>query len=195
MLAYENEAIFAQQALPAAGGRARADDPHREPGRGREHGRVHRVAQAFLDFLYTPEAQGVFASMGYRPVVEGVETEFDSSGPAGLFTPEDVGGWPEVRTRFFDREESIFLDIENELNPHRRLTNERGRSPARPGTTRRAGGLVLGLSTAYLTPSSSSSRSPLWSPPARGRPPGLLGSGHPRRRRRGPEADRSSSRR
>jgi sulfate/thiosulfate transport system substrate-binding protein len=47
--------------------------------------------------------------------VEGVETEFDSSGPSGLFTIADLGGWADVRTRFFDREESIFLDIENEL--------------------------------------------------------------------------------
>jgi sulfate transport system substrate-binding protein len=116
MLAYENEAIFAQQAgqeleyvVPAETILIENPAAVVNPGESPE------AAQAFLDFLYTPEAQAVFASKGYRPVVHGVETEFDSSGPAGLFTIDDVGGWPDVRTRFFDREGSIFLDIENEL--------------------------------------------------------------------------------
>ena len=29
------------------------------------------LAKSFIDFLYTPEAQEIFASKGYRPVVEG----------------------------------------------------------------------------------------------------------------------------
>jgi sulfate/thiosulfate transport system substrate-binding protein len=116
MLAYENEAIFAQQAGQALDYIVPEQTILIEnPAAVVNTGENPRAAQAFLDYLYTPEAQAVFASMGYRPVVEGVETPFDSSGPAGLFTIEDVGGWPEVRTRFFDREESIFLDIENEL--------------------------------------------------------------------------------
>jgi sulfate/thiosulfate transport system substrate-binding protein len=116
MLAYENEAIFAQQAGQALDYIVPEQTILIEnPAAVVNPGENQRAAQAFLDYLYTPEAQAVFASMGYRPVVEGVETPFDSSGPAGLFTIEDVGGWPEVRTRFFDREESIFLDIENEL--------------------------------------------------------------------------------
>ena len=116
MLAYENEAIFAQQARQALDYIVPEQTILIEnPAAVVNTGENPRAAQAFLDYLYTPEAQAVFASMGYRPVVEGVETPFDSSGPAGLFTIEDVGGWPEVRTRFFDREESIFLDIENEL--------------------------------------------------------------------------------
>ena len=116
LLAYENEAIFAQQAgeeleyvVPAE--TILIENPIAVVNTSESA----EAAQAFIDYLYTPEAQAVFASKGYRPVVEGVETEFDSSGPAGLFTIEDVGGWPEVRKRFFDREESIFLDIENEL--------------------------------------------------------------------------------
>ena len=73
------------------------------------------AGQAFVDYLYTPEAQGIFASKGYRPVVDGVESEFDYPDPPNLFTIDDLGGWSDVRKRFFDREESIFLDIENEL--------------------------------------------------------------------------------
>jgi sulfate transport system substrate-binding protein len=116
MLAYENEAIFAQQAGEEIEYVVPAETILIEnPAAIVSTSESPEAAQAFLDYLYTPEAQAVFASKGYRPVVEGVETEFDSSGPAGLFTIADLGGWPDVRTRFFDREESIFLDIENEL--------------------------------------------------------------------------------
>ena len=152
MLAYENEAIFAQQ----AGEELEYVVPEEtilieNPAAVVNTGESPEAAQAFVDFLYTPEAQAVFASKGYRPVVEGVETEFDSSGPAGLFTIEDLGGWPDVKARFFDREESIFLDIENELGVPTDELAPSGMLPARPGSSRRAGGLVLGLSTAYLT--------------------------------------------
>jgi sulfate/thiosulfate-binding protein len=116
MLAYENEAIFAQQAGQALeyvvpDETILIENPVAVVNKS-EH---PQAAQAFVDYLYTPEAQAVFASKGYRPVVEGVESEFDFPEPPGLFTIADLGGWPDVRTRFFDPEDSIFLDIENEL--------------------------------------------------------------------------------
>jgi sulfate/thiosulfate transport system substrate-binding protein len=116
LLAYENEAIFAQQAdqpleyvvpdetilieNPVAVV-SKSEDPE--------------AAQAFVDYLHSPEAQRVFGEKGYRPVVDEVLAEFDYPDPPGLFTIADLGGWTDVRTRFFDREDSIFLDIENEL--------------------------------------------------------------------------------
>jgi sulfate transport system substrate-binding protein len=116
MLAYENEAIFAQQSGQALDYVVPEQTILIEnPAAVVNTGESPQAAKAFLDFLYTPEAQAVFASKGYRPVVDGVETPFDSSGPAGLFTIDDVGGWTDVKARFFDREKSIFLDIENEL--------------------------------------------------------------------------------
>ncbi len=116
MLAYENEAIFAQQAGEELEYIVPAETILIEnPVAVVNTSESPEAAQAFVDYLYTPEAQAVFASKGYRPVVEGVETDFDSSDPPGLFTIADLGGWADVRTRFFDREESIFLDIENEL--------------------------------------------------------------------------------
>jgi sulfate/thiosulfate-binding protein len=116
LLAYENEAIFAQQAGQALeyvvpDETILIENPVAVVNKS-EH---PQAAQAFVDYLYTPEAQAVFASKGYRPVVEGVDSEFDFPDPPGLFTIDDLGGWSDVRTRFFDREESIFLDIENEL--------------------------------------------------------------------------------
>jgi sulfate/thiosulfate-binding protein len=116
LLAYENEAIFAQQ----AGQAIEYVVPDQtilieNPVAVVSTSGSPQAAEAFVDYLYTPEAQAVFAAKGYRPVIDGVESEFDFPGPPGLFTIDDLGGWPDVRTRFFDREESIFLDIENEL--------------------------------------------------------------------------------
>jgi sulfate/thiosulfate transport system substrate-binding protein len=116
LLAYENEAIFAQQAGQALDYVVPDETILIEnPVAVVNTSESPQAAQAFVDYLYTPEAQAVFASKGYRPVVEGVDSEFDFPDPPGLFTIDDLGGWPDVRTRFFDREESIFLDIENEL--------------------------------------------------------------------------------
>jgi sulfate/thiosulfate-binding protein len=116
LLAYENEAIFAQQAgqpleYVVPDETILIENPVAVVNTS-EHA---EAAQAFIDFLRTPEAQTVFGEKGYRPVVEDVLAEFDYPEPPGLFTIADLGGWSDVRTRFFDREESIFLDIENEL--------------------------------------------------------------------------------
>ena len=116
LLAYENEAIFAQQ----AGQPFEYVVPDEtilieNPVAVVNSSESPAAAQAFVDYLRSPDAQRVFGEKGYRPVVEDVLAEFDYPTPSGLFTIADLGGWADVRTRFFDREESIFLDIENEL--------------------------------------------------------------------------------
>ena len=49
------------------------------------------AAQAFLDYLYTPEAQQIWADNGYRPVDPEVlkENEDKFPTPKGLFTIDD----------------------------------------------------------------------------------------------------------
>src|SRR5215211_2655690 len=116
MLAYENEAIFAKQ----AGQPIEYVVPDQtilieNPVAVTITSTNKQSAKAFVDFLYAPEAQRIFGEKGYRPVVEDVLGEFDYPTPPNLFTIDDLGGWPDVRSHFFDREESIFLDIENEL--------------------------------------------------------------------------------
>jgi sulfate transport system substrate-binding protein len=116
MLAYENEAIFAQN----AGQELDYVVPDQtilieNPVAVVNTTTSPRKAQAFVDYLYTPEAQTIFGENGYRPVVPDALSQFDYPQPPGLFTIADVGGWPDVRKRFFDREQSVFLDIENEL--------------------------------------------------------------------------------
>jgi sulfate/thiosulfate transport system substrate-binding protein len=68
------------------------------------------AATAWLDFLYTEEAQAAFLKYGYRPVVEGVTGEVEGANdpadpfptPKELFTVgEDFGGWPEASEKFF----------------------------------------------------------------------------------------------
>lgn len=74
-----------------------------------------KAARAFLDYLYTPEAQKVFASFGYRPVVEEAAEVVDFPEPADLFTIEEFGGWGTVMDEFFDREKGHVAEINKEL--------------------------------------------------------------------------------
>jgi sulfate/thiosulfate transport system substrate-binding protein len=71
-------------------------------------------AKKFLDFLWTPEAQTVFAKHGYRPVVESVAKQYASQfpEPKTLFTIDDLGGWDKVATDFFDPEKGSVAKIE-----------------------------------------------------------------------------------
>ena len=73
------------------------------------------AARAFVDFTRTPAAQRVFGKAGYRPVSRDVLEEFDYPSPAGLFTIADLGGWADVRERFFDVEDGLMADIQREL--------------------------------------------------------------------------------
>jgi sulfate transport system substrate-binding protein len=68
-----------------------------------KHG-TREVAEAFVKFLYTPEAQREFANVGFRPVDPTVAKEVESKFPKikTLFTVKDLGGWQEVQKKFFD---------------------------------------------------------------------------------------------
>lgn len=67
-----------------------------------KHG-TRRVAEAFVKYLFTPEAQREFARVGFRPVNAGVAKEFTKKYPRinKLFTVRDVGGWDTAQKRFF----------------------------------------------------------------------------------------------
>jgi sulfate transport system substrate-binding protein len=73
-------------------------------------------AKAFLDYLWTPAAQAVFAKHGYRPVVPSVAKRFASQFPAPktLFTIDDLGGWDKVMTDFFDPTNGSVAKIEQD---------------------------------------------------------------------------------
>lgn len=67
-----------------------------------KHG-TQKVAQAYLDYLYTPEGQEIVAKNFYRPRLQSVVDKYSSVFPAvKLFTIDEVfGGWKKVQTRHF----------------------------------------------------------------------------------------------
>ena len=73
------------------------------------------AAKAFLDWLFTPDAQRIWADNGYRPVVPGVQGSVSFPTPTGLFTIDKLGGWSQVNTRFFDTKTGIMADIEKSI--------------------------------------------------------------------------------
>jgi len=69
------------------------------------------AAHAFVDFLYTEEAQSVFMGKGYRPVVEGLLDESKFPTPKALFEIDKFGGWDKVNDEFFDPESGVIAEI------------------------------------------------------------------------------------
>ena len=67
-----------------------------------KHG-TREVAEAFAAYLFTPEAQRIFAEVGFRPVEPSVAKEFARQYPTvtKLFTVKDLGGWSAVQDKFF----------------------------------------------------------------------------------------------
>jgi sulfate transport system substrate-binding protein len=116
MIAYENEVIAAQQ----EGEDLEYIIPDQtilieNPIAVTSDSQNPQQAQAFVDFLRTPEAQRVFGEKGYRPVVEDVLKEFDYPTPPGLFTIDYLGGWDEVSSKFFDSQSGVMVDINREV--------------------------------------------------------------------------------
>jgi sulfate/thiosulfate transport system substrate-binding protein len=116
MIAYENEAITAQQ----KGEELDYVMPDQtilieNPVAVVTESGNREKAQAFVDFLRSPAAQRIFAEKGYRPVLGEVLAAVSYPAPSALFTIDDLGGWETVTERFFDREEGIVAKIEQEL--------------------------------------------------------------------------------
>jgi sulfate transport system substrate-binding protein len=116
LLAYENEAIAAQD----AGEDVEYTIPDstlliETPIAVTED--ADDAAQPFVDYLYTDEAQQLWADNGYRPVVESVlkQNADKFPTPPDLFTIDDLGGWDTVAADFFDPEQGKVAAIEQDL--------------------------------------------------------------------------------
>ncbi len=76
-------------------------------------------AQDFLKFLWTPQAQQLWADGGYRPVNKSVldKNKDKFPDPPGLFTVNDpsIGGWEKANTDFFDPTNGSVAKIEENL--------------------------------------------------------------------------------
>jgi sulfate/thiosulfate transport system substrate-binding protein len=115
LLAYENEAIFAQQSnQPLDYVVPNSTILIENPVAVTKTAKHPKEAKEFLDFLYSAEAQQIFVKNGYRPRTSaGVKADFPT--PAGLFTVQDLGGWSAVNKEFFDPKASVMADIERTL--------------------------------------------------------------------------------
>jgi sulfate/thiosulfate transport system substrate-binding protein len=115
MLAYENEAIFAQQQRQPLDYVVPESTILIENPVAVTKNTAHPAeAKAFLDFLHSPEGQKIFVENGYRPVIQGVSgANFPT--PSGLFTIADLGGWTKVNKEFFDPGSGIMAEVEQSI--------------------------------------------------------------------------------
>jgi sulfate/thiosulfate transport system substrate-binding protein len=74
-------------------------------------------ATKFVNWLYTPAAQKIWAQNGFRPVDLSVAKQFKAQFPRRpqLFKIGYVGGWNKVNTQFFDPTSGIIAKIEQGL--------------------------------------------------------------------------------
>ncbi len=66
--------------------------------------RTREVSEAFVKFIFTPEAQREFAKVGFRPVNSAVAKEVQSKFPkiSKIYTVQSLGGWDTAQKKFFD---------------------------------------------------------------------------------------------
>jgi sulfate/thiosulfate transport system substrate-binding protein len=116
LIAYESEAIFAQQ-------HGQSIDyvlPDKtilieNPLAVTKTSTHPQQAQAFVDFLQTDAAQKIWAAAGYRPVVASAAKSGQFKNPATLFTIADLGGWTTVNKHFFDPTAGVMALVEQKL--------------------------------------------------------------------------------
>ncbi len=109
LINYENEMILAKQQgenLPyvVPDVNISIDNPVAVVDKNVDKHGTREVAEAFVKFLYTPEAQREFAKAGFRPVDATVAKEVESQFPKikTLFTVKDLGGWDKIQQDFFE---------------------------------------------------------------------------------------------
>src|SRR4051794_20631645 len=113
LLAYENEAINAQQ----KGQSLDYTIPDQtiliqNPAAVIKDSKQLTDAKSFLNFLWTDDAQKIYASKGYRSVVPSLVDKSKFPTPPQLFKIDKLGGWSSVTDEFFDPDKGYLVDIE-----------------------------------------------------------------------------------
>jgi sulfate/thiosulfate transport system substrate-binding protein len=116
LIAYENEAITAQQ----KGEELEYVIPDEtilieNPIAVVSESDAPEQAKAFVDYARSEPAQKVFAEKGYRSLLPDLVDAKRYPKPASLFTIEKFGGWDAVMRDFFDRDAGTVADIERDL--------------------------------------------------------------------------------
>lgn len=108
LIAWENEAYLAQHefgpefeiVVPKIS--ILAQPPVAVVDRNANRHGTARLAEAYLRFLYTPQAQEIIARNHYRPVDPGARTKYADNFPQiDLKTIAQFGGWKTAQTKFF----------------------------------------------------------------------------------------------
>jgi sulfate/thiosulfate transport system substrate-binding protein len=110
LINYENEIILAQQKgekvsyiVPDVN--ISIDNPIAVVDKNVDKHGTREVAEGFVKYLYSPEAQQEFAKLGFRPVDETAPATKELAGKypkvKTLGTVSDYGGWDTVQTKFF----------------------------------------------------------------------------------------------
>jgi sulfate/thiosulfate-binding protein len=116
LIAYENEAITAQQ----KGEELDYVIPDEtilieNPIAVVSESSAPEEAKAFVDYVRSESAQKVFAEKGYRSILPELVDAERYPKPNALFTIERFGGWDAVTKEFFDRDTGKVADIERDL--------------------------------------------------------------------------------
>ena len=116
LIGYENEAVFAQQKnQPIDYVVPNSTLLIENPIAVTTTSKHPEEAKAFLDYLYGPEAQLIFAKNGYRPRDPSLKGPVAFPKPSGLFEIGAFGGWADVTKKFFDPAGSIMADVERRI--------------------------------------------------------------------------------
>ncbi len=114
LLSYENEALF----LEGQGEKVQHVTPPstfkiENPVAVLKGSKNLDAATSFVDYLYTPAAQRLWAEAGFRPVDAGVAKEFTAKfpKPAKLWTIDDLGGWSTVDADLFAKDTGKIAEI------------------------------------------------------------------------------------
>jgi sulfate/thiosulfate transport system substrate-binding protein len=116
LIAWENEALLAREKLGKdSAGRFKfeivvpsvsilAEPPIAIVDKVVDKRGTRQVAQAYLDFLYTPDGQAIAAKHFFRPRLDAVRAKYATQFPAiQLFTIDELfGGWSEAQKTHFD---------------------------------------------------------------------------------------------
>jgi sulfate transport system substrate-binding protein len=123
LLNYENEVILAQQkgeklAYIVPDVNFSIDTPVAAVDKNIDKHGTRQVAEAFVQYLFSPEAQAEFVKVGFRPLDEAAskQKEVADKFPAvkKLGNVEELGGWNTVQKKFFE-DGGVFDDIRSQL--------------------------------------------------------------------------------
>ncbi|WP_143965965.1 sulfate ABC transporter substrate-binding protein [Gordonia zhaorongruii] len=111
LISYENEAIMLQRANAGADGPARVDYvvPDQtfridNPVTTVNTGGDEAAARSFVEYLFTPQAQRLWADAGFRPVDKTVAAQTAGQFPGvieHLWSIDDLGGWKATDKKLF----------------------------------------------------------------------------------------------